>query len=71
MKSSRGEVILYKGKGKKKDDLVLSLAYAVVYMYLILGLKSVKDIEDYVNETCEMQTYQYNDIQESTSTYHN
>ena len=50
MKSGRGEVILYKGKGKTKDDLVLSMAYAIAYMYLILGLKSIKDIEDYVNE---------------------
>ena len=71
MKSARGEVILYKGKGKKKDDLVLSLAYSVVYMYLILGLKSISDIENYVNETCEMQTYQYNDINDINSNYHN
>ena len=71
MKSARGEVILYKGKWKKKDDLVLSAAYAVIYMYLILGLKSIQDIENYVNETCEMQTYQYNDTQGSESNYHN
>lgn len=36
MKSGRGEVILYKGKGKTKDDLVLSTAYAITYMYSIL-----------------------------------
>lgn len=36
MKSDRGEIILYKGKGKKHDDLVLSCAYAILYMYLIL-----------------------------------
>lgn len=71
MKSARGEIILYKGKWKKKDDLVLSLAYAVVYMYLILWLKKVEDIENYVNETCEMETYLYNDIQEGSSNYHN
>ncbi len=71
MKSARGEVILYKGKWKKKDDLVLSLAYAVIYMYLILWLKRIEDMENYVNETCEMQTYQYNDIQEVSSNYHN
>ncbi len=71
MKSARGEIILYKGKGKKKDDLVLSLAYAVIYMYLILWLKSVEDIEAYVNETCEMQTYQYNDTEQVSSNYHN
>lgn len=36
MKSDRGEIILYKGKGKKHDDLVLSCAYAILYMYMIL-----------------------------------
>lgn len=36
MKSGNGNVILYKGKGKKKDDLVLAAAYAVLYMYAIL-----------------------------------
>jgi hypothetical protein len=50
MKSGRGEIILYKGKGKKKDDLVLSGAYAMVYIFLILGLKKVEDIENYVKE---------------------
>ena len=71
MKSARWEILLYKGKWKKKDDLVLSLAYAVVYMYLILWLKRIEDIERFVNETCEMQTYEYNDTQEISSTYHN
>lgn len=36
LKSDRGEIILYKGKGKKHDDLVLSCAYAIVYCYMIL-----------------------------------
>lgn len=36
MKSGRGEVILYKGKGKTKDDLVLSMAYGILYMYSVL-----------------------------------
>jgi hypothetical protein len=36
MKSGRGEVLLYKGKGKKKDDLVLSMCYAMLYFYSIL-----------------------------------
>lgn len=50
MKSGSGSVILYKGKGKEKDDLVLSMAYAIVYMYNILALKSVAEIESYVSE---------------------
>lgn len=71
MKSGRGEVILYKWKWKKKDDLVLSFAYAVLYMYLVLWLKSIEEIETYVTETCDLQSYQYNDREEVSTSYHN
>lgn len=71
MKSARWEILLYKGKWKKKDDLVLSLAYAIVYMYLILWLKTVQDIEKYVSESCEMQTYEYNDTLDISNNYYN
>lgn len=72
MKSWRGEVILYKGKGATKDDLVLSAAYWVVYMYLVLWLKSIADLEAYVNEIWNSNTYLYNDMDESNaSNYHN
>jgi len=69
MKSGRGEVVLYTGKGRAKDDLVLSGAYAIVYMYLILGLKSIKDIEDYVNEIWNSMTYSYNDHEDTESSW--
>ena len=73
LKSLRWEVILYKGKWTKKDDLVLSSAYACLYMYSILWLQTEKDIENYVNEIWTYETYSYNDIVEETNSknYHN
>lgn len=71
MKSGRWETLLYKGKGKKKDDLVLSLAYAITYMALILWLKTKEDIEHYVNEIWNTYTYFYNDRDDGYSnSYH-
>lgn len=67
MKSWRWEVILYKWKGKKKDDLVLSTAYAIFYMYAILKLKTKEELEEYVRMTCNTQTYWYNDISNNTN----
>ena len=61
MKSGRGEIILYKGKWKTHDDLVLSTAYAIIYMYSILWLKTIQDIEGYVSEIWNTSTYLYND----------
>jgi len=71
IKSGRWEVILYKWKGRNKDDLVLSCAYAIVYMYLILWLKSIKDIEDYTKEIWNMWTYVYNDKEDNNNLYYN
>ncbi len=70
MKSGNGSVILYKGKWKKKDDLVLAMAYAVVYAYLILWLKSREDIENFVKESWFSEIVSYND-DEDYSSYHN
>lgn len=61
MKSWAWNVILYKGKGKKKDDLVLSAAYAMLYMYSILWLKRLQDIDEYVNETWTWEIFSYSD----------
>jgi len=69
MKSWRWEVILYKWKWKAKDDLVLATSYALLYIYSILWLKSVKEIEDYVKSIWYNQTYMYND--ESNYSYDN
>lgn len=73
LKSGRWEVILYKGKGKAKDDLVLSTAYGILYMYSILWLKSIKEIEAYVAEIWNSSTYLYNDYEDSSDAnpYHN
>lgn len=71
MKSGRWEVILYKGKGKKKDDLVLSMCYAVIYFYLILGLKSQTDIEEYAKESWFWEIVSYDTIDDSNYSYHN
>jgi len=74
LKSGHWEVILYKGKWTKKDDLVLACAYAIMYMYLILELKSVKDIENFVTEAWTYETYLYNDsdksVDDNKSWYH-
>lgn len=61
MKSWRWETILYKWKWKTKDDLVLATAYAWVYIYLILGLKTIKHIDDYVKSIWINETYLYNE----------
>ena len=63
MKSWRSDIVLYMWKNKTKDDLVLATAYAWVYMYLILWLKTIKDIEDYVKSIWYNQTYYYNDTE--------
>ena len=61
MKSWRWEVILYQGKNKTKDDLVLATAYAIAYINLILWLKSEKEITDYVTSIWNSYSYSYND----------
>jgi len=74
LKSNRWEVILYKWKWTKKDDLVLSTAYACSYIYSILWLREIKDIENYINEVWNYETYSYNDINddiEVKNSYHN
>lgn len=70
LKSWRGEVILYKGKGASKDDLVLSSAYAMLYITSILWLKTVQDIEEYVKESWNASTYLYNDEEDHNSWYY-
>lgn len=70
MKSWRWEVILYKWKWKKKDDLVLSSAYAIFYMASILKLKTKTDIEQYVKQTCNTYNYSYNDESYSNWNYY-
>jgi hypothetical protein len=70
MKSWRWEVILYKWKWKKKDDLVLSSAYAIFYMASILKLKTKEDIEQYVKQTCNTYNYSYNDESYSNWNYY-
>lgn len=66
MKSWRWEVILYKWKGKKHDDLVLSTAYAVLYMYSILELKTVEDIETYCKQSWKYESFWYNDAEDAS-----
>jgi hypothetical protein len=65
MKSWRWEVILYKWKWIKKDDLVLSTAYAILYMYSILDLKTIEDIELYCKTAWKYDTFWYNDAEET------
>lgn len=69
MKSTRWETILYKWKWKKKDDLVLSLAYAVLYMYSILWLKTKEEISNFINEIWNNEIYSYNDYSYSDNEY--
>lgn len=71
MKSSRWETILYKWKWKKKDDLVLSLAYAVLYMYSIIGLKNKEEISNYINEIWNNEIYSYNEYENYEEYYYN
>ena len=71
MKSWRWEVILYKWKWKSKDDLVLATAYAILYMYSILWMKTLKDIEDYVKQVWNTYAYSYNDQEEYWNQYYN
>ena len=71
MKSWRWEVILYQGKNKTKDDLVLATAYAVAYMYLILWLKDEKEITNYVTSIWNSYSYSYNDADSSNGSYYN
>ena len=71
MKSWRWEVILYQGKNKTKDDLVLATAYAVAYMYLILWLKDEKEITNYVTSIWNSYSYSYNDADNSNVSYYN
>jgi len=71
MKSWRWETILYKGKWKKKDDLVLSCAYAALEIFLILWLVEIKDWEQYWNEFDNSEVYAYNDEQETSTWYYN
>lgn len=69
LKSWRWEVLLYKGKGKKKDDLVLSCAYAIFYMYSILWLKCRKDVEEFVTQTWNNTIIDYADTSDGNSYY--
>lgn len=75
MKSPHGDVILYKWRGKSKDDLVLAAAYAVVYIYGIMQSKNSKDIEMLIHNYFETQQSSYNSFDEDTSSsydsYHN
>lgn len=74
MKSPHGEVVLYKWRGKWKDDLVLAAAYAVVYIYGIMQAKSVKDIEMLMHNYFETWQTSYNSNEETYSSddgYHN
>lgn len=73
MKSWRGEVILYKGKWKTKDDLVLATAYACIYMYSILWLKKQSEIDEYVTEAWGHQIFSYadEDVYENGTWYYN
>lgn len=70
MKSWRWEVILYKWKWRKKDDLVLSSAYAILYMFSILWLKTIEDINYYINEIWNNQTYLYNEVSVNNWSYY-
>jgi hypothetical protein len=70
VKSWRWETILYKWKGKKKDDLVLSLAYATLYIHSILWLKTKEDIQQYINEIWNNQTYYYNNDRYSNNDWY-
>lgn len=74
MKSPHWEVVLYKWRGKWKDDLVLAAAYAVVYIYGIMQAKSVKDIEMLMHNYFETWQTSYNSNEENNSSddgYHN
>lgn len=73
MKSWAWNVILYKGKWKSKDDLVLAAAYAFLYMYSILGMKKVSEIDAYVSEAWSWEIYSYTDWDETavSQTYYN
>lgn len=64
IQSSRSETLLYKWKWKEKDDLVLSLAYASLYMSVILWIKNKDDAEKYVNEIWNNSIYSYNTTEE-------
>jgi hypothetical protein len=70
MKSWRWEVILYKWKWKKHDDLVLATAYAVLYMYSVLWLKTKEEIETYCKDAWKYDFYQYNDVEDNKSWYY-
>jgi len=70
LKSGNGSVILYKGKGKKKDDLVLSMAYAIIYIYLILWLKSKEDVQNFIKESWFSEIVSYNDNDDAPSSYY-
>ena len=67
MKSWRGEVILYKGKWKKHDDLVLATAYAIMYIYSIMWLKTKEDIDTYCKHTWKYDYYSYNNSDDDKS----
>lgn len=71
LKSWRGDILLYKGKWKKKDDLVLSAAYAILYMYAILWLKTKTLIEEYCNMSWNSSVIDYADNTEYDSNYYN
>lgn len=67
MKSPHGEVVLYKGKGKTKDDLVLAAAYAATYMYAILWAKNSTEIDMLINNYFESPEDTYNDVMSENS----
>lgn len=68
-KSPRSEIILYAWKWKKKDDLVLSWAYAALYAFLILWLDSIKAWENYSTEFDNAEAYAYNDNEWQSDPY--
>lgn len=60
LSSWKSWIILYKWKGKTKDDLVLSLAYAICYVVWILGIQTKEEMKSYWQEFDNAEIYSYN-----------
>lgn len=71
VKSKHSNIVLYKWEWKEKDDLVLSLAWAVCYIYKILWLHTAEDWENYANQFDNSTIYSYNDNNNNDNDYYN
>lgn len=68
LSSWKSGIILYKWKWKTKDDLVLSLAYAITYVVWILWLSNKEEMKNYWLEFDNSEVYSYN-IEEHQVSY--